>query len=156
MLRTIMLTIPLLVGCGVQDSDPDSCTVEHSTTQDLVGPQGLVLLPGEGMHLTFDQIVQVYQETEQRMGVQATGPVVQFLSFRGNFLGGGAGLYSATSARIWINTDWDRDCTDDSFTVRHEFVHHLLHMSGYPWEDNKAHKSPYFGGENGKAPHPMD
>ena len=145
MLRTIISTIVLLVGCGLHDPDPDdSCTVEHSTTQTLVSPQGLVLLPGERMYLTFDQIVQAYQEIEQRMSVPAAGPVVQFLSFRDNGLGGGAGVYSPTSMKIWVNTDGERDCTDDAFTLRHEFVHHLLHMSGYPWEDNKAHNSPHF------------
>lgn len=146
MLRTMIPTVVLLVGCGIQGSDPDdACTAEHSTTQALVSPQGLVLLPGEGMYLTFDQIVQAYEEIEQGMDVQAAGPVVQFLSFRDNSLGGGAGVYSATSQKIWINTDGERDCTDDTFNLRHEFVHHLLHMSGFPWEDNKAHNSPYFG-----------
>jgi len=92
-----------------------------------------------------------YKETEICTGLSAPGPKVQFVSFT-HFGIGGWGAYMEIAKMVMINTDehstvesisWNRDAITDQQTLKHEFIHHLLHMNGMG-DLNVNHDSPLF------------
>jgi hypothetical protein len=129
-----------------------ACTVDnekqYSTDQELTDSYGLALKPSENMYINFESISKVYEETMACMGMTAPGPTVEFRSFSFAGLGGAWAFYHFAGNTIWINTDEDdngqeRDSTTDIEALKHEFVHHILHMNGAS-EESRSHSSPLF------------
>ena len=140
-----------LTGCGASgDESVPACTPGYNTDTEILGETGLLLVPSLNMHVTFAQMEQLYIETEACLGVLAPGPIVTFYSFQLAGIpayAGGWGFAHGLS-QVSINTDspYDRrNCAFDANTLRHEFVHHLLHASEFPLEDNIDHLTPLFG-----------
>ena len=134
----------LLAGCGSSgssDEDNDKwCTQQYNTASVQVGESGLMLQPANNMYVTFSQIEEFYIQTQACVGVIATGPLVIYENFMGPM-----GLYSFNQeVRINTNIYWERDCKTDEQILKKEFVHHLLHLGGFPFEDNLNHNSPLF------------
>lgn len=151
-MRILALIVVLLAGCGVSTDDHNStCRDHYSTFSVAVGESGLVLEPSSAMFVTFQQIEQFYIETEACLGIVAPGPMVTFFSFKLHDIPAYSGMWGLTQeglSQVSINTDSPgdrRDCKFDEWTLRHEFVHHLLNFSGFSPEDNGAHLTPLFG-----------
>jgi len=134
----ILFILVILTGCGASDDD-DRCLTQYTTTSLNVGGTGLMLEPASNMYVSFEQIEQFYLDTEACVGVHATGPTVRFESYMGPM-----GLWGPGLVRINTNTYWYRDCKTDEQILKHEFVHELLHLGGYPLEEQGAHSSPLF------------
>lgn len=151
-MRILALIVVLLAGCGVSNDDRIStCRHQYSTFSVVVGESGLVLEPSSAMFVTFQQIEQFYLETEACLGIVAPGPVVTFYSFQlqgASAYAGGWGITPEGFSQVSVNTDSPyerRNCEFDEWTLKHEFVHHLLHVSGFSPADNSGHLTPLFG-----------
>jgi len=146
----------VLSACG-SNTGGNSCEIQYSTTSTQIGASGLVLEPSQNMYVTFNQIENLYLESEACMGVVTPGPTVIFTSFSEctevlglncEGLGGNLGQYSIGPQLLLMNTAenaFDRNCVTDRDTLKHEFVHHLLIPLGVSIEDNVNHNSPFFG-----------
>lgn len=136
-----------LSGCGSSDNE-NMYESQYSTNSVMVGASGLLLEPSQNMYVTFPRIENFYLETQNCVGVIATGPTVAFKSFSQLGNGGYRGVYSFTTQLVLINTDefFPRSSKTDEQALRHEFLHHLLVSTGLSWEDNKNHiYPPQFG-----------
>jgi len=136
----------ILSGCTV-DND-EGCDSKYSTDQELIDQYGLLLNPSQDMYINFEGISKVYVDTMACMGMTATGPTVEFKSFSFAGIGGGWAFYHPVASTIWINTDeedivLERDCRTDQEALRHEFVHHILHMNEAS-EASRGHSSSLF------------
>ena len=133
----------ILSGCSV-----DNDNKKYSTDQVLINEYGLTLTPSKDMYIDFDSISKAYIDTMACMGMTATGPTVEFRSFSFAGLGAGWAFYIAVESTIWINIDEDdiflkRNSTTDIEALKHEFIHHILHMNG-AGEESRGHSSPFF------------
>lgn len=144
LIGTVAITI-MLTGCLSSElPEEDTCPgTLYNTTHDKVGESGLILKPSEFMYIEFERIEEIYQETQECVGVVATGPTVEFISFEHRGLGKVWGVHMAASSSVLVNNDSDeeylpRDCKTDEETLRHEFVHHLLYVSGKNWRDGQS------------------
>jgi hypothetical protein len=145
----LTLLMVFVLGCGVGE-DQSQCKGEQSYNEVQIDQYGLMLMPTDSMYLTFKQTTQAYKEVMNCMGMTAPGPTVEFTSFSehfgGNDGGGGAGYLIATQW-ILINNDesdaFPRDCKSDTELLKHEMIHHILHMNGYGAESS-AHDPDYF------------
>lgn len=103
-----LFALPLIiagcVSCAVQQSDdghyrarpgsiPKGNYISSTSVQYDAGNQ-LVLMPSKKMFVTFDEINKIYVETEQCMGLYASGPTVWFVNFQDYQ----NGLYNVTTA----------------------------------------------------------
>ncbi len=132
----------ILSGCTV-DNDK-----QYSTDKVLTDDYGLTLKPSENMYIDFESISKVYVDTMACMGMTATGPTVEFRSFSFAGLGAAWAFYHFAGSTIWINTDEDdnvrkRDSGTDIEALKHEFIHHILHMNGAS-EESHNHSSTLF------------
>lgn len=116
---------------------PSTCRIRHSTTETMQDPCGLTLEPGRNMYMTFEEMVQTYKETLEcvGLGTDIPGPSVRFMSFSEANLTGAWGYYASVGEIVMVDTDehtgLNRDCLSDRQTLRHEFIHHILHKSGF-------------------------
>ena len=134
----------LLYGCAA-DNDR-TADKKFSTDQVLVDEHGLTLNPSKDMYISFQMISKVYVDTMACMGMTAEGPVVEYRSFSFAGLGGAWAFYHPVASTIWVNTDenetlLERDSRTDIEALRHEFVHHILHMNG-GGKESRGHASP--------------
>ena len=149
-----LIVVVLLSGCLAADDNDETvvtCTPGYNTDTEIVGETGILLVPSLNMHVTFAQIEQFYIETEACLGIVVPGPVVTFYSFQlmgAPAFAGGWGITPEGLSQVSVNTDspYDRrNCEFDEGTLKHEYVHHLLHASGFSPADNLAHQTPLFG-----------
>ena len=141
--RIFVISLALILsGCGSSSNEDESCNTQHSTASVMVAESGLLLEPSEGMYLTFWDIATSYLEVQACMDVTTTGPTVMYENFIGPI-----GVISLGTGIIRINTNpaLIRNCEQEKHTLKHEFVHYLLHASGESIEDNVAHLSPFLG-----------
>jgi hypothetical protein len=136
----------ILAGCAVDTSE--GCDTKYSTDQELIDEYGLTLKPSQDMYVTFEGISNAYVDAMACMGMSATGPTVEFRSFSFAGIGSGWAFYHPVESTIWINTDeedifLERDCRTDIEALKHEFVHHLLHMNEAS-EESRGHSSSLF------------
>jgi len=136
----------ILAGCAVDTKE--GCDTKYSTDQELIDEYGLTLKPSQDMYVTFEGISNAYVDAMACMGMSATGPTVEFRSFSFAGIGGGWAFYHPVESTIWINTDeqdivLERDCRTDIEALKHEFVHHLLHMNEAS-EESRGHSSSLF------------
>ena len=138
------ITISLLVGCSVDNSD----SVSHSYTEEQVGAYGVTLEAGSNnMWVSFPEIVSIYESTMTCLGMTADGPTVTFKSTNA-WLGEGFnawGYYMANGKLVIVNTDEqkgvgfpDRNKDIDTQVLKHEFIHHILYMNGEPHGDSQS------------------
>ncbi len=134
----------ILSGCAVENDRAGDR--KYSTDQVQIDEYGLTLKPSRNMYIDFEVISKVYADTMACMGMTATGPTVEFRSFSFAGLGGAWAFYHPVASTIWINTDEDeiileRDSRTDTEALKHEFVHHILHMND-AGEESRGHSSP--------------
>lgn len=128
---------------------PSTCRIRRSTTEIMHDPCGLTLEPSRNMYITFDEMVQIYKETMEcvGLGTNIPGPTVRFTSFSQMNLGGAWGVYAGAGEIVLVDTDehtgLNRDCVTDRQTLRHEFIHHILHKSGIG-DENRLHEHEAF------------
>jgi hypothetical protein len=136
----------ILAGCTVDNNS--GCDSKYATDQELMDEYGLVLKPSQDMYINFDGISNAYADTMACMGMTATGPTVEFKSFSFAGIGGGWAFYHPVASTIWVNTDeqdivLERDCRTDQEALKHEFVHHILHMNE-SGDESRGHSSANF------------
>lgn len=136
----------ILTGCTVDNEE--GCDTKYSTSQELIDEYGLVLKPSQDMYINFEGITKSYADTMACMGMTASGPTVEFKSFSFAGIGGGWAFYHPVASTIWVNTDeekivLERDCITDIEALKHEFVHHILHMNDAS-EESRGHSTSLF------------
>ncbi len=133
----------ILAGCSA-----DNEVQTYATDRVLVDGVGLKLQPSQNMYIDFATISKAYSDTMACMGMTAPGPVVEYRSFSFAGVGGAWAFYVYAEGVIWVNTDEDdvfrkRDSRTDIEALRHEFIHHILHMNG-AGNESRGHASPFF------------
>jgi hypothetical protein len=85
---------------------------------------------------------RLYLNAEACTGITAAPPRIVYENYIGP-----AGEYGYVTHEVLLNKNrnYAQDCATVASVLRHELVHHLLNMAGFPVEDNRAHKSPLFG-----------
>lgn len=155
-----------LAGCGSGgggDSTPDNNNHGYGYATDDVSPSGLRLqfrragtyrdpvtgaaysedlLPGFGTWLDF--LERDWQNVKACTGLDAEPPFVILLA-PGTLAPNGGLTYSTKPYTVLI---------EYLQVARHEYVHYLLSVSGFPEADNLAHNSPLFSCQNAGATKP--
>lgn len=142
MLKYILPLLLILAGCSV-DNPSNEINMYDAPMTDATG---IILEPSEEMYISFEQVSSLYQDTMACMGITAPAPTVAWKSFSKEYVGGAWGIYISTGELVWINTDStvaERNTVSDIETLKHEYVHHILHMNGMG-EDSHGHASPLF------------
>lgn len=128
-----IIALATLVGCSADNSD-DGCGSIHSYTTEQTDATGIILEPSQEMYVSFETVSKLYQETMACMGMTAPAPRVAWIEFNqrtGSI--GGWGLYNPSAEIVWINLSIDevipRNCHSDRETLKHEYVHHILHLN---------------------------
>lgn len=142
-------SVVLLTCCIFTESGGGTCDGSiHSTTETTVDKYGVELLPSDNMYIKPDAITGIYEEVQACMGMVAPGPKVQFISFSERGLGGSWAFYIFVYQWVMVNTDEDeilqRSCETDKEALKHEFVHHILEVNGFPRGDNEFHYTKMF------------
>lgn len=144
---TVLLLALFLTGCFDSPEDEGYSNQVFSYTVDQVDEAGVLLeAPADNMFIPFERVSELYQNMMNCVSpdVVVPAPTVWFRSFDSLGLGGNRGAYLYATAHVLINTDQDeiveRNYISDEETVEHEFVHHLLYMTG----QDASHASPYF------------
>ena len=138
-----------LTGCGSSGGDddpnavPDWCLIQYSTDTEWVSATtGLVLEPSSNMYVTPQEVDLFFQEVRACAAqtypevAAVIGPSVRYESFSevGSIAAmGGYTTYPYSTALI--NTDdpiGRRSCYSDKWTLKHEFLHHLIFVGGLP------------------------
>jgi hypothetical protein len=143
--NTLLTILVVLLVAGCHHSD-ESCSTIHSYDTQMVDHNGLTLEPSDNMHVSFEQITQIYEDTEACMGMTAPGPTVAFKSFSEQYLGGAWAVYIWTGQLVWVNTDEnvaERSCETDIQALQHEFVHHIMRYHGLH-EESRNHGTDFF------------
>jgi hypothetical protein len=141
-MKYILPILLILAGCSADNSSNEINSYTEPQTDDY----GLTLEPSDEMYISFETVSQLYQDTMACMGMTATAPTVAWKSFNEQYVGGAWGIYIATGELVWINTDStvaQRNAVSDTETLKHEYVHHILHVNGMG-ETSHAHASPLF------------
>lgn len=140
----IVVMLSGLGGCNLLDSQFDNgveCNTLHEVTRETVTESGVLIKPTADSYLSPERIETIYKETQSCVGVYAVGPVVEFRSFSRAGLGGAWAVYMPVHLTVLINADETsldyRDCETDEQAIRHEFVHHLLYVSGQDHRDGQ-------------------
>lgn len=137
---TAFFVAVLLGGCG---SEVGQSNHGYGYHYDEAGSSGLRVRWNGQPAPTFAQIESLYIETQACTGITATGPLLIFVhdTFGANFVYGQTFLDTGT---VLISSLLDPDPQLSFWTYKHEFIHHLLHQSGFPVDQNAAHQSPLF------------
>jgi hypothetical protein len=147
MLMMCIIAILATSGCG-SNSGSDNCHTKVSYTHDQVGPSGLMLRATQEPYITFADMEKIYRQTEACVGVTTTGPTVAYVDLKAAGYSNYSNTWGLTqlyTGLVVINTYMPaRSCATDTHTLKHEFVHYLLHAKGFPEVDNEAHNSPLF------------
>ena len=142
MLKYILPLLLILAGCSVDNPSNEI----NMYTEPMTDSYGLTLEPSDNMYISFETVSSLYQNTMACMGMTAPAPTVAWKSFSEQYIGGSWGVYVSTGELIWINTDStvaERNVVSDTETLKHEYVHHILHMNGMG-EESHGHASPLF------------
>ena len=127
-----------ITGCSVDNSDSDGTI--YTYTEEQTDATGIVLEPGGDMHVNFETVSALYQDTMSCMGMTAPPPTVAFIDFMQRYgVIGGWGVYIPAGPNlVWINTRIEevipRNYASDSETLKHEYVHHILYENGLEWQ----------------------
>ena len=134
------LSLAALTACGSHSGPTNH---DYGYHYDVAGASGLRVRYDGNPAPTLEQIEALFTETEACAGIQATGPLVIFVhdTFGENSVYGQTFLDTGT---ITISSYLNPDPQMSFWTYKHEFVHYLLHQSGFPIDQNAAHQSPLF------------
>lgn len=144
-LGTVIVVTLLLVGCGNEQSSTNN---GYGTTYDESTPYGLRVRYVDSHSPRIETLDAIFKEVAACMGSSLpNGPLV---IFAGEITSNEdvPGIYLPASGTIVILNSLAFDQPGGYWTVKHEFVHHILHLSGFPLDKNKAHDSPYFACAN--------
>jgi len=133
-----------ITGCSVDNSG--YCGEINTYDKEMTDSTGIVLEPGGDMYVSFETVSRLYQDTQACMGMTAPAPTVAYIDFRQRIGSiGGWGVYIVSGQVVWLNTAIDeyipRNCASDIETLKHEYVHHILHLN---IDDASGHSSPMF------------
>lgn len=143
MSRAAAITLAvMLAACNSSDEQPET---SYSWPNDVHGVTGITLhAPNAITFVSFEEIESEWRDVSVCAvpGIVAPGPRVEFRSFKQMGLGGAWGVFTADGT-VYVNSDEGpagRNRTSDRETLRHEFVHYALWVSGHDWK----HANPAF------------
>lgn len=127
-----------LAGCGSEDGRDNHGYGWH---YDVQGETGLRVRyqPGQPSPGLPD-IEQIYTAVMSCTGIHATGPLVIFIGL----LEGYRGFTYYDTGTIIISTEINTREYEMISILKHEFIHHLLHQSGFSETANTNHQSNLF------------
>lgn len=126
-----------LAGCGATEHVPSNHGYGYE--YDLIVADGtrlrnapdLLTLTQEQMQT---QIAEPYQDVERCAEIATGGPLVVIITDLWGW------TYLGDDPLVLILPQG----IEDDRVLRHEYVHYLLAASGFPFEENKCHRSPLF------------
>jgi hypothetical protein len=149
-MRKLLPFLLVIAGCSAGDSDDlDSCyDIAHEYTYDIVGETGLMLVATTPHYsfITFEEMEAEYIDVEACAANTGTpGPTVVFTSFNDYPFQLELALYYYAIQTVFIDTDNEpwlpvRNCISDREFLRHEYMHHVLHLNG----EDPSHANPKF------------
>lgn len=140
-----VFSLLIVCGCG---SEAGQTNHGYGYDYDVSGVTGLrARYPTDQPQLpAVSNIEQLYQQVEACTGITASGPLIIFTHPIPTSLNyAPAATYLDTGTILvdtWISTDLT--LTQVFQVYKHEFVHYLLHQSGFPDELNSSHQSQFF------------
>ena len=140
-----ILACVLLVGCSAGGGDGESCLATYSYEYDQVGETGLTLLTGDYSFIPFEEMEAEYIDLERcATNTNTPGPYVQFMGFNDSLYNKwNLAIYHYAILTVFIDTDPNvaqRNCISDREFLRHEYMHHVLHLNG----EDADHTNPKF------------
>lgn len=141
-MRAFPLALLILAGCG---SETGRDNHGWGYQYDQIGATGLRVRYAGIQLPTLADIEKLYQETEACAGISATGPLLIFtdpVPTSGDVPVYGSALLD--TGTVFISKRLDTDIRLSYWTYKHEFVHYLLHQSGFDDTANANHQSPLF------------
>jgi hypothetical protein len=136
-----MILIAVLAGCG-SETGQDNHGYGYQYDQD--GATGLRVRWAGTQVPSLTNIEQLYQETMACTGITATGPLVIITEPIPSSSGDVYGSVFLDTGTVFISSWLDTDIEASFWAYKHEFVHYLLHQSGFDVTANAAHQSPLF------------
>lgn len=128
----------ILSGCGVDQEPPCGGYGCHTTyTSEATGVRTRYDVASRNSE---GATVYYYTETAACTGLSGPGPIVLFVSDAAYNVGGRY-LYNDNAVIIYDGTD---AMLLQHLIIKHEFVHHLLEINGFPRDRNSSHDSPLF------------
>ncbi len=135
-------------GCGSSGGSnegneiPDWCLIQYSTDTTFVGASGTRLEPSSNMYVTPEEVEWFYQEVRACAAqtypeiANVSGPSVRYESFsEAGSIAAMGGYTTSPYSTALVNTDdpiGRRSCYSDKWTLKHEFLHHLIYVGGLP------------------------
>jgi hypothetical protein len=130
-----------LTGCGSETGNNNHGYGYH---YDQIGATGLRVRYASAQLPALADIERLYQETEACTGITATGPLLIFTDPVPGDSGTAYGSAFLDTGTVFISTWLNTDASASFWTYKHEFVHYLLHQSGFDITANADHQSPLF------------
>lgn len=150
-----LVLLPLLVGCGQPQEQADD-NHGYGWRYDLTAADG-TRLRNDPPSRVLDQadmedfIAKPYGEVEKCVEILTGGPLVVMIPTGSTEVRGITYLHSGTIVMHddsaldgWFTVPLPDGTLGPYSALRHEYVHYLLHASGFPDDLNAAHKSPLF------------
>lgn len=148
MARLIIVFSLLLSACG-QDTSIDPVATNHGYgwDYDQSGDSGTRVHYADTAHpgVDFSIIEGWFLKMEECTGIKTNGPLVaitaqQLISPAGESVSG----ITYFDTGLIVVTDMSVQIGNTGLVVKHEMIHYLLWMSGFPNDRNSGHDSPYF------------
>ena len=139
----ILLCLAAVTGCGREAGSNNHGYGYHFDEQ---GTSGLRVRFDGNTKPTLAEIESLYRQVEACTGIDTTGPLVIFSA---------VDMTGAQGEPIWGKTYLDTGtvigalrsnstATSTTWALKHEFVHYLLHQSGFDYTANLNHQSDFF------------
>lgn len=147
--RWLALVVLGLAGCSAGGSgEYTSCYTTYSYDYEQVGATGLTLKPmdDEYSFLSFEEMEAEYIDLEAcAANTNTPGPNVVFVDFKEAWPRYSRALYYYAILTAYIDTNpgeppLERNCISDREFLRHEYMHHVLHLNG----EDPSHANPKF------------
>ncbi len=138
-----------MAGCSAGGSgEYTSCYTTYSYDYEQVGATGLTLKPmdDEYSFLSFEEMEAEYIDLEAcAANTNTPGPNVVFVDFKEAWPRYSRALYYYAILTAYIDTNpgeppLERNCISDREFLRHEYMHHVLHLNG----EDPSHANPKF------------
>jgi len=143
--RSLCLALLLLAGCGGAEHEPLPCH-GFGCGFDLIAPDGTRLRNAPGLlvldQATFEaQVAEPFREVERCAQILTGGPLVIVVDLEVIMPELGRGYtYFHNDPLVTVTAQ----AILDGRVLRHEYVHYLLSVSGFPDAMNATHQSPLF------------
>lgn len=134
-MRVLLITLMLLACAACGAAGDDSNNHGYGWRVDQVGASGLRLqCNATCAPSTMQSLETAFFEVMQCTGIQAPPPFVVIVPYEDIAPLNGFTYFEPPTVKL----------EPALIVLRHEYVHYLLIMSGFPREDNEAHNSPFF------------